>query len=202
MAPPKNSARLQRSVPILAALALFLVTGCPAEFADPERVYAAPLDSDAPVREDQVHIPKTLGVIDTPRVDVNGTPLGVTCDTCHGDNPTEDWVPEPGGPEEFHGTIEVEHGDLECNACHLEEDSTLLHLADGTHVFLEDTIVLCAQCHGPQYRDFLAGSHGGMAGYWDTRRGVRTRNHCVDCHAPHEPAVEHFVPARVGRRHP
>jgi formate-dependent nitrite reductase cytochrome c552 subunit len=53
---------------------------------------------------------------------------------------------------------------------------------------------LCAQCHGPQYRDYKRGSHGGMTGHWDLSRGERTRNNCVDCHDPHAPAYPGTTP--------
>jgi formate-dependent nitrite reductase cytochrome c552 subunit len=52
---------------------------------------------------------------------------------------------------------------------------------------MDRAIELCAQCHGPQYRDYKAGAHGGMTGNWDLSRGPRVRNHCVDCHEAHAP---------------
>ena len=52
----------------------------------------------------------------------------------------------------------------------------------------------CAQCHGPQYRDYRHGAHGGMRGHWDLSRGPRERNHCVACHDPHAPAFGQFEP--------
>jgi hypothetical protein len=58
-----------------------------------------------------------------------------------------------------------------------------------------DAMTLCAQCHGPQFRDYQNGSHGGMNGHWDLSRGPRLRNHCVDCHDPHVPQVLPVHPA-------
>ena len=58
---------------------------------------------------------------------------------------------------------------------------------------------LCAQCHGPQFRDYGKGAHGGMEGHWDLSRGGRTRNHCVDCHDPHVPAIRQVQPAGRAR---
>ena len=59
---------------------------------------------------------------------------------------------------------------------------------------MREAMQLCAQCHGPQTRDYRRGSHGGMQGYWDLSRGDRVRNHCVDCHDPHAPAFPRFTP--------
>jgi formate-dependent nitrite reductase cytochrome c552 subunit len=55
---------------------------------------------------------------------------------------------------------------------------------------MRDAMQLCAQCHGPQFRDYTHGSHGGMQGHWDLSRGPRLRNHCVDCHDPHTPQFQ------------
>ena len=67
-----------------------------------------------------------------------------------------------------------------------------LSLAYG--LFPADALRLCAQCHGPQYRDYRHGAHGGMRGHWDLSRGPRERNHCVACHDPHAPAFGQFEP--------
>lgn len=69
-----------------------------------------------------------------------------------------------------------------------------MHLADGKPLELSQSMELCAQCHGVQYRDYKKGSHGGMTGYWDLKRGPRERNHCTDCHAAHQPAYESVRP--------
>ena len=61
------------------------------------------------------------------------------------------------------------------------------YVATGEPLPMTEVVTLCAQCHGPQYRDFKAGAHGGMTGYWDLSRGDRTRNNCVSCHDPHSP---------------
>jgi nitrate reductase cytochrome c-type subunit len=53
---------------------------------------------------------------------------------------------------------------------------------------------LCAQCHGPQARDFQHGAHGGMTGYWDLSKGPRRRNSCIDCHDPHAPKYPAVMP--------
>lgn len=91
--------------------------------------------------------------------------------------------------EDFiHKDVELQHGDLSCASCHDQNAGAQLHLADGTPVSTQDTMKLCAQCHGPQYRDYQQGAHGGMQGHWDLSRGPRQRNHCRHCHGAHRPA--------------
>ena len=55
-------------------------------------------------------------------------------------------------------------------------------------------MTLCAQCHGPQFRDYQHGAHGGMTGYWDLTKGGRMRNNCIDCHDPHAPKYPTVTP--------
>ena len=171
---------------------LFTLIACSDGFTDPSREFAEPVaGSDHPVR---IHQPATLGVVDTPVRDINGTPVGVSCGTCHGpDAEGEIIASDEGNPEEVHSTVTLEHGELSCDSCHAE-DRRYLHLADGTQLEMADAMQLCAQCHGPQYRDYQHASHGGMEGYWDLQRGPRDRNHCLDCHAQHSPAYEAVLP--------
>ena len=70
-----------------------------------------------------------------------------------------------------------------------------MRLADGRVLEFVDSMQLCAQCHGPQHRDWQRGSHGGMTGHWDLARGPRERNHCVVCHDPHAPQLQQVSPA-------
>ena len=86
------------------------------------------------------------------------------------------------------------HGDLSCLSCHNPDDYGTLRLADQRAVLYRDVMTLCAQCHGPQYRDYLHGAHGGMNGYWDLTKGPRTRNSCIHCHDPHAPAFPSMRP--------
>ena len=167
---------------------LLLLAACDTGFVDPSRAYAEPVP-DGPRHPTEIHRPEVLGVVDTPLRDVNGTPVGVSCTTCH--DPAGAWADRPG--EAFHTGLKIEHGDRACAACHDPADRTRLRLADGTSIELGDAMALCSQCHGPQARDYRHGAHGGMAGYWDTRRGPRDRNHCLDCHAAHAPR---YAPVR------
>ena len=181
---------------MLPLLSLLLVSSvaCDGGFADPSREYGPPVPVDARTHPVEIHAPTTLGVADTPLKDAAGRPIGVDCKTCHGPTPDTSMAAAPGHPTTFHSAVELTHGQLNCNSCHSADDRTKLHLADGEELELGDAMTLCAQCHGVQYRDYRRGSHGGMNGYWDLKRGPRTRNHCVDCHAPHGPAYESVLP--------
>jgi hypothetical protein len=140
----------------------------------------------------EIHQPDTVGVLDTDIHDVNGLPVGISCTTCHGDRADGAFVEET-VPDDFHGGLKLEHGSVTCDSCHAE-DRTQLHLANGSKLDFDQAMNLCAQCHGVQYRDYQNGSHGGMTGYWDTRRGPRQRNSCLDCHSPHSPAYSKVMP--------
>lgn len=181
-------------------LTMLLVVACgDHEFADPSREFGPEVPADAPLKPVQIHLPTTLGVADTPVLDANGVPVGVSCDTCHGPDPDQAWIRQATAHEKAHSGVELKHGTLGCNFCHDAQDRTKLHLADGRLLDISDAMTLCAQCHGVQYRDYTRGSHGGMSGYWDRRRGPRDRNHCVDCHAPHAPAYEQVMPVHPPR---
>ncbi len=192
-------------VPALGAtLSAAILAACELDFADPSREYGPPVMGE-PTHVVIIEAPRTLGVVDSFILDVNGTPLGVGCDTCHGPSAEGSWAAEPG--PSFHtkvGLVDPEtdvrvldrHGELECGACHAD-DRLRLHLASGQVVAFIDGIMLCAQCHGPQHRDYVHGSHGGMTGYWDLRQGHRVRNNCVACHAPHAPHFGRRMPAQA-----
>lgn len=184
------------STPLFVALVVSLLAGCDEGFADPSREFGDAVAATGlhPVR---IHTPPSLGVIETDRSTVQGTDIGVACETCHGDPdlPTSSgWVGDEGNPELVHGSLSVAHGALTCDACHAPEHRSRLHLADGRALAMGDAMDLCHQCHGPQTRDYVAGSHGGMSGYWDLRQGPRERNHCLDCHDAHAPAYQGGLP--------
>jgi hypothetical protein len=96
-----------------------------------------------------------------------------------------------GGP---HTGLMFQHGTIACRACHDADHFDRLHLASGESIPMVEVMRLCSQCHGPQARDYANGSHGGMTGYWDQRRGPRVRNNCADCHDPHNPRFPVFRP--------
>lgn len=132
--------------------------------------------------------------------DHQGRPVTIACVTCHTARPANPANRAAADLNEFHRGLHYSHGQLACVACHNSGDGyATLHLADGRAVDYADTMTLCAQCHGIQFRDYQNGSHGGMTGYWDLTRGPRQRNHCLDCHDPHAPQYPRVQPAAKPR---
>ncbi len=142
---------------------------------------------------------ETMGVPVTPTVLTNamthnGEPVEVACATCHTTRTAVIATRQADDLDEFHAGLIMQHGDLSCLSCHNSENYDTLKLADGTSVGFESVMQLCAQCHGPQSRDYRNGSHGGMNGYWDLSRGSRQRNACTVCHDAHAPAYPQLMP--------
>ena len=143
----------------------------------------------------------------TDEVDAMGRPVTVSCASCHATR--EPALTARGGNalDEFHQGMQYAHADVTCLTCHNANDYNTLRRADGSSILYQDVMQLCAQCHGPQTRDYQNGSHGGMTGYWDRTRGPRQRNNCIDCHDPHTPGYpvmkpvfkpnDRFMPADV-----
>lgn len=127
---------------------------------------------------------------------VDGHEIRVRCDTCHAGKEPNRKTASGKDLKDFHKGLVFEHGGgaLSCLACHNADDYETLRKPDGTIVPFSRAMELCAQCHGPQYRDYLGGSHGGMTGYWDLQRGKRTRNSCLDCHDVHSPSFKQMIP--------
>lgn len=130
----------------------------------------------------------------TGKVRSDGTPETVSCSTCHSTKEPNVALASSTDLKDFHVGMKFTHGSLSCLSCHNVDNYDELKLADGRGVSFPNVMTLCAQCHGPQYRDYQRGSHGGMTGYWDLTKGPRTRNHCVTCHDPHSPAYPKMMP--------
>jgi|GEM_PF-1151017 len=124
----------------------------------------------------------------------SGAPAEVACATCHTTRTPVVATRQADDLDEFHQGLVMEHGELSCLSCHNPNNYDTLKLADGTSVGFENVMQLCAQCHGPQSRDYRNGSHGGMNGYWDLSRGPRQRNACIVCHDAHAPAYPQLMP--------
>lgn len=158
-----------------------------------------PDEAPDPATLHPVHIrtPDGPPMVDTGLKDPHGQPIRVSCGTCHATRPASS-EPRLGVPlQHFHQHVKGNHGNLSCLSCHNASDGyQSLRLADGRSVPFSEVMTLCAQCHGPQHRDYLHGAHGGMAGYWDLKRGPRVRNNCIDCHPPHQPRYPMVRPAR------
>jgi len=102
--------------------------------------------------------------------------------------------------ERFHRGVVLDHGgESTCRTCHNPPRFESFRLGSGRVVPYAEVIDLCGQCHSRQRKDYEHGIHGGMRGYWDLDRGGRDRNHCLDCHDPHHPAIPEVLPAPRAR---
>lgn len=172
-----------------------LITASPGSRAETPEPPAATTQPDGPLHPIEIRNPPSLGTVDTGLRDARGASVGVACATCHDPHHPDALARKAEVPEDFHGAIELQHGELPCASCHEPEDRTRLRLADGRTLAMTDVLTLCGQCHGPQLRNFRKGSHGGGRGYWDRSRGAWVRNSCVACHAAHAPAYPLVMPA-------
>ena len=180
----------------LTALMLVVgVVGCDRTVA-PHESAAAPRPVNA--RREPVTVLSPHGSLGVPSgsVDEKGRPVMIACATCHTTRPADANVKIGATLEKFHQGLVGKHGDLSCTSCHNATDGyATLRLADGKSVPHAEVMTLCAQCHGPQYRDYQHGAHGGMTGYWDLTKGGRVRNNCIHCHDPHAPKYPTVQPA-------
>lgn len=173
-----------------------LVVRMYANVGQSEVIPIAPKADDAPLFPVKINPPRQLAEIQTDLKDASGNPVLVSCKSCHGVRNPNPKNGSTGPLVSFHQDLNFVHGKLVCISCHNPEGSySDFRLASGESVKPENVMNLCAQCHGPQFRDYQHGSHGGMTGYWDLKKGIRQRNHCVNCHDPHKPAFPLFRPA-------
>lgn len=129
--------------------------------------------------------------------DEKGQPITIACAICHATKPTSPGAKLGTSLKLFHQDLHGSHGNLSCVSCHNPADGyASLRLADGKNVPFTEVMTLCAQCHGPQFRDYQHGAHGGMTGHWDLTKGSRSRNNCVVCHEAHAPKYPTVSPAR------
>lgn len=159
----------------------------------PTSAGAAQADRDDlwPVR---VRRPEGPPRVDTGLVDALGQPITVSCGSCHATREPDQAIHSGEQLREFHQGLVFSHGGLTCLSCHNPNDYNTLRRVDGASIAYSDVMNLCAQCHAPQARDFAAGAHGGMTGYWDRSRGPQERHNCIDCHDPHKPAFPSMLP--------
>ncbi|MBC8128147.1 MAG: hypothetical protein H8M99_13485 [Gloeobacteraceae cyanobacterium ES-bin-144] len=143
-----------------------------------------------------VVIRKPIGtaLVDSGKIDLHGQPVMIACATCHDTRVPNIQNNSSEQLDEFHQRLRFKHGSQTCMSCHNTNDYGALKLADGRSLEFAESRQLCAQCHGPQFRDYQNGSHGGMTGFWDLKRGPRERNTCTDCHDPHHPKYPQVMP--------
>lgn len=184
---------------LMAAVVAGLIGGVIAGMAAAPAAAPAPGLAKPPLHPTTIHIRKDFGQLDTGKRGVKGEPILASCASCHAEHLKAPYAKTVADLTEFHVGKAFAHGKLACGACHDLQDRERLHLADGTSLPLAEVQQLCGQCHGMQARDYAKGAHGGMNGYWDLRRGPRTRNGCVDCHSPHTPKYPSFAPVQKPR---
>lgn len=98
-----------------------------------------------------------------------------------------------------HANIVMEHGRHDrnnlCFNCHDEQNLERFQTRDGRELKFADSTALCGSCHGPSLRDWEAGAHGRINGFWNRQLGEAQRKDCVNCHNPHKPRFPGRKPA-------
>lgn len=84
---------------------------------------------------------------------------------------------------------------MSCVTCHGTENFDTLYTLADTPVEFDHSYQVCAQCHDPQYDDWLGGAHGKRLEGWAEPRVIEN---CVGCHNPHDPAWDKRWPAVTG----
>jgi hypothetical protein len=102
-------------------------------------------------------------------------------------------------PEEHAESIKMGHGSHNrnnlCFNCHNETNLLTFSIRDGKELKFGESSSLCGSCHGPNLRDWEAGVHGRINGYWSRQQGEARRLDCVNCHNPHSPRIPSRPPA-------
>lgn len=184
---------------VILSIMITTLLGCARPQAVPDYQSAASAGEYSPQSITPVLVRKAAGhpFILTGTLDEKGNPVAIACALCHATKPVNANARLGVPLKQFHQSMVGAHGNLSCLSCHNPADGFgTLRLADGKIIPYAEAISLCAQCHGPQFRDYQHGAHGGMTGYWDLKKGTRLRNTCVDCHDPHAPKFPVVAPAR------
>jgi len=183
-------------VPLIAipVLAVAVVMASQALSDKPDVENSTTADAQSPRHPVVIRQPAGPPTINTGQLDSAGKPIVANCTTCHTTKPPNPRRVHGKDLVDFHQGLTTNHGDRSCLSCHNPDDYNQLRLADGKPVAFTDVMTLCAQCHGPQFKDYQHGAHGGMTGYWDLTKGPRARNNCIDCHDPHAPQYPKMMP--------
>ena len=183
-----------RAIAIAALVTLAACSQEPGQGTDAEAWEAPPARFGT-----TVHTPHAFLGFTTSKRNLDGQPIRVKCETCHRVIVPDEKNTLAHKLERFHVGVDVSHGDLTCRSCHNAPAYQDFRLVTGRTVSYTEVMELCGQCHGQQLAEYRHGAHGGMAGYWDLSRGPRDKNHCIDCHRPHDPAIRQVTPAPKAR---
>ncbi len=114
------------------------------------------------------------------------------CNECHQDLKTHQKYFKPEGE---HKNIVLDHGlNVNCLNCHHQKDRNFYAAYGDGKISQEDSYLLCMKCHGPIYRDWEAGIHGRVNGYWTAELGQQNKLDCTQCHDPHKPGFGSLAP--------
>lgn len=95
-----------------------------------------------------------------------------------------------------HWDIELKHADrmtMDCMACHNDANMDQLKSITNNEIDFSHSYQLCGQCHQKEQKDWAGGAHGKNLSGW---KSIRVSKTCVECHNPHQPAIESRWPSR------
>ncbi|MFK5922551.1 MAG: hypothetical protein QM496_10260 [Verrucomicrobiota bacterium] len=158
---------------------LFLPTGSSIPIPDPITISATDINP----------APRFTPLSDPPKAMVNG--FERTCMDCH---IIIDSQPRSTDLHQ-HANIKLQHGiNTRCVNCHDAKDRNKLATLDNKTFDYAQASQLCAQCHGPLYRQWQRGIHGKTLGFWNAEMGQSKKLSCTECHDPHHPRFDPIPP--------
>ena len=164
-----------------------LLAGCGPEAEEAERAVVEGEDAPITVKEMVVPMPREPSGL----VYVKAG-FSYRCMECHSGIKAK-WRYER--PMIEHTRLELRHGTNSfCLNCHHPENRDNYVHYDGSEIPADRVELLCRKCHGPQYRDWQAGIHGRVNGYWKGEIGPQEKLLCTQCHDPHDPAFKPMRP--------
>jgi len=149
-----------------------------------------PIEQTPPLEPGDLLVrPRRTAMID-PSITVGG--VAENCNACHQIFESD---PTTTATTDYHTDIQLSHGmNNRCANCHDTSDHERLVLRDGSAIEFIHSPQLCAQCHGTAFRDWERDTHGKTLGSWIPGSENQQRLSCIECHDPHAPRYEPFVP--------
>lgn len=119
------------------------------------------------------------------------------CSECHDRPIAQMQAGKQPGLSKAHWQIKIAHAPsatMNCFTCHNDVRINELQSLTGAKITFDHSYQLCAQCHSRQKMDWIGGAHGKRVGGWAPPRVIQS---CVQCHDPHQPALEKRWPTRT-----